>query len=262
MEKLAMSGDASRSASSMMRTCSLDMSLALLAAHPDGTGNRALRHVASLARQAWDGAHVEEAETDEMDELRDERDRSETMDSGLEPDDEADTSDGRRLVMYRSNPMPAPGYWSVVDRQRAKLCAWPMAKDMLERRDSEPYTLAAGVLEAIEVGVIWGVGNGPMRDRAGVGGRTLGVGSRKRGSTVAGVGVVSGEGQVMRGDVDTVLEVGSVRARMGILVGAKLVSPTLRLEISSRSGVSRGTILLHASLLSETDELCPGGGGS
>jgi len=55
----------------------------------------------------------------------------------------------------------------------------------------ELQTLAAGVLEAMDAGVICGVGSGPMRARAGVGGARSGFGSRKRGSTVRGVGVPS-----------------------------------------------------------------------
>ena len=59
----------------------------------------------------------------------------------------------------------------------------------------EPQALAAGVLEATEEGVSCGVGNGPIRANAGVGGRVggarSGLGSRYRGSTVIGVGVLS-----------------------------------------------------------------------
>ena len=75
--------------------------------------------------------------------------------------------------------------------QRLKPAFW--AIDMAEAIDGrrEPQTLAAGVLAATEDGVICGVGSGPMRASAGVGGRRSGFGSRKRGTTVAGVGVVS-----------------------------------------------------------------------
>jgi hypothetical protein len=57
-----------------------------------------------------------------------------------------------------------------------------------------PLALTAGVLEAIDEtdGVICGVGNGPIRASAGVGGAMLGLGSKKRGGKIeAGVGVVS-----------------------------------------------------------------------
>ena len=57
-----------------------------------------------------------------------------------------------------------------------------------------PLALTAGVLEAIDEtdGVICGVGKGPMRASAGVGGAMLGLGSKKRGGKIeAGVGVVS-----------------------------------------------------------------------
>lgn len=65
-----------------------------------------------------------------------------------------------------------------------------MAMLMLGRREEQ--TLTAGVLDAIDVGVIWGVGKGPSRANAGgVGGMTSGFGSRKRGGMVVGVGVDS-----------------------------------------------------------------------
>lgn len=68
-------------------------------------------------------------------------------------------------------------------------CAMAMAEHIDGRRESQ--TLAAGVLEVIDDGVICGVGSGPIRARAGVGGPRSGFGSRKRGSTVSGVGVLS-----------------------------------------------------------------------
>ena len=57
-----------------------------------------------------------------------------------------------------------------------------------------PLALTAGVLEAMDEtdGVICGVGRGPMRASAGVGGAMLGLGSKNRGGKIeAGVGVVS-----------------------------------------------------------------------
>jgi hypothetical protein len=54
-----------------------------------------------------------------------------------------------------------------------------------------PLALTAGVLEAIDEtdGVICGVGKGPIRASAGVGGAMLGLGSKKRGGKIeAGVG--------------------------------------------------------------------------
>lgn len=67
-----------------------------------------------------------------------------------------------------------------------------MAEDMEGRRD--PHALTAGVLAATDDGVICGVGNGPKRAKAGVGGAIVGLGSKKRGGQIlAGVGVVSCE---------------------------------------------------------------------
>ena len=71
-------------------------------------------------------------------------------------------------------------------------CANAIAEHMDGRR--VPLALTAGVLEAMDEtdGVICGVGKGPMRARAGVGGAMLGLGSKKRGGKIeAGVGVVS-----------------------------------------------------------------------
>ena len=49
-----------------------------------------------------------------------------------------------------------------------------------------PLALTAGVLEAMDEtdGVICGVGKGPMRASAGVGGAMLGLGSKKRGGKI------------------------------------------------------------------------------
>jgi hypothetical protein len=68
-----------------------------------------------------------------------------------------------------------------------------LAKAMAEQIEGrrELQTLAAGVLKPTVDGVIKGVGKGPIRARAGVGGAMSGFGSRKRGSTVSGVGVLS-----------------------------------------------------------------------
>ena len=69
-----------------------------------GSGNLAFRHVACLAKHgARLGATAEDADDivlmDEMDDAREERDRSEIMDSGLERDDTL-ARDGRRDVGY------------------------------------------------------------------------------------------------------------------------------------------------------------------
>ena len=71
-------------------------------------------------------------------------------------------------------------------------CANAIAEHMDGRR--VPLALTAGVLEAMDEtdGVICGVGRGPMRASAGVGGAMFGLGSRKRGGMMdAGVGVDS-----------------------------------------------------------------------
>jgi len=66
-------------------------------------------------------------------------------------------------------------------------CAMAIAELMDGRRELQALT--AGVLEATEDGVISGVGKGPKRAKAGVGGAMSGFGSKKRGKTVNGVGV-------------------------------------------------------------------------
>ena len=57
----------------------------------------------------------------------------------------------------------------------------------------EPQTLTAGVLEPTVEGVICGVGRGPIRAKAGVGGAISVRGSRKRGNIAKDVGVLSCE---------------------------------------------------------------------
>ena len=64
-----------------------------------------------------------------------------------------------------------------------------MAEHIDGRR--EAHTLAAGVLGATVDGVMFGVGSGPMRARAGVGGWISGLGSKNGGRIVEGVGVHS-----------------------------------------------------------------------
>ena len=64
-----------------------------------------------------------------------------------------------------------------------------MAEQIDGRR--EPQALTAGVFEATDDGVNCGVGNGPIRANAGVGGAMSGLGSKNRGRIVNGVGVLS-----------------------------------------------------------------------
>lgn len=81
------------------------------------------------------------------------------------------------------------GYASNVHLLRLDFCAIAQAEQMEGRRELQALT--AGVFEATDEGVMLGVGRGPMRARAGVGGWMSGLGSRKRGRTVDGVGVLS-----------------------------------------------------------------------
>jgi len=84
-----------------------------------------------------------------------------------------------------------------------------MAEQIDGRR--EVKTLAAGVFEPTVEGVMSGVGNGPMRASAGVGGAMSGFGSKKRGGrTVAGVGVLSGEELSRVGSIALFVGVGVV----------------------------------------------------
>ena len=64
-----------------------------------GMGNLALRQVACRAKQARLGATDEVEDTvdiEEMDDARDDRDRSDIIDSGLEREDARLATDGRR----------------------------------------------------------------------------------------------------------------------------------------------------------------------
>lgn len=139
-------------------------------------------HVAWRAKQALFGAAeevVETVEIDETDEARDERDLSDIMDSGLEPE-EAVLIDGRRDGSWKASmPGSVPGYESMVHRLKEDRCAIAIA-ELIDGR-LELQALTAGVLEATEEGVMFGVGRGPIRANAGVGGARSGLGSRKRG---------------------------------------------------------------------------------
>lgn len=133
---------------------------------------------------------VETVETEEMDDAREERELSDIIDSGLEPCEVELTTDGRReSVRYFSTSMVVLGNVSMAQRLMACLCAVLIAEHMDGRR--ELHALAAGVNVATDVGVSCGVGRGPMRASAGVGGAMLAPGSI-RGSAV-GVGVLSCE---------------------------------------------------------------------
>ena len=68
-----------------------------------GNGSTAFRQVASRARPARFSAKdevVDTVEIDEIEDARDDRDRSEIMDSGLEREDAALATDGRRENGY------------------------------------------------------------------------------------------------------------------------------------------------------------------
>jgi len=156
-------------------------------------GSLALRHVACRAKQARVGANDEVVETvltEDIEDAREERVRSEIMDSGLERG-EAVLMDGRREVKWNLSMSGRMllGKPSMVHLLRPAFCARAIAEHMDGRR--EPQTLAAGVFEATDDGVNCGVGNGPMRARAGVGGARSGFGSKYGGRTVRGVGVLS-----------------------------------------------------------------------
>lgn len=82
------------------------------------------------------------------------------------------------------------GKVSYAHRLKPDFWAIAIAEHMDDRR--EPQALTAGVLEATDDGVSCGVGSGPIRANAGVGGAISGLGSRNRGGrTVNGVGVLS-----------------------------------------------------------------------
>ena len=157
-----------------------------------GMGNLAFRQVACRARQARLGANDEVDETveiEEIDEAREDRDRSDIIDSGLERAEVALAIDGRRDGGGRLSLVKPPGNVSKAHRLKPACWAMAMAEDIDGRR--EPQALTAGVLEATDDGVSCGVGSGPNRAKAGVGGAMSGFGSRNRGSTVSGVGVLS-----------------------------------------------------------------------
>lgn len=118
---------------------------------------------------------------DEIDDAREYADRSEIIDSGLERVEAV--TDGRLEFGVK------PGNVSIAQRLNPDFCAIAMAEQIEGRR--EPQALTAGVLAATDDGVSCGVGSGPMRAKAGVGGAMSGLGSKNRGSIVFGVGVPS-----------------------------------------------------------------------
>lgn len=184
------------------------------------------------------------------------------MDSGLERDERVLLTEGRR-DWYLSRP--APGNSSPTQRLKPARCANAMAEHIEGRRG--PQALTAGVLEAIDEidGVSCGVGKGPMRASAGVGGAMFGLGSRKRGGMMdAGVGVVSCEvlstfmaltGDLVRG--------GGAIAGTGNSAYATDSMTDLAMRSGrgtlSSSGVSIGTSFFQQS--SSTAMLWPGEGG-
>ncbi len=131
----------------------------------------------------------ETVEMDEMDEAREDRDRSDIIDSGLERVDATLATDGRRDPSAMLSFDQLAGMLSIAQRLNIDICAVAIAAHIEGRRELQ--TLAAGVLEAIDDGVMCGVGRGPIRASAGDGGRRSGFGSRKRGMNVDGVGVPS-----------------------------------------------------------------------
>jgi hypothetical protein len=127
-----------------------------------------------------------------------------------------------------------------------------MAEDMDGRRELQ--TLAAGVFEAHVFGVICGVGRQRDRTRAGVGGRTSVFGSRKRGSTVEGVGVLSCE-VVQKSNISLASLTG-----VGVATGVEIpkkeepgcasgFGASLDMGTLSSSGVSSGTTCFHVIVL-------------
>lgn len=148
-----------------------------------GSGSPTFRHVACRAKQARFGAIEEVEDTVEMEEIDDAREDLDRSDSGLDRVEAVDMTDGRLELGGK------PGNVSIAQRLKPDFCAMAMAEQIGGRRD--PQALTAGVLAATDDGVSCGVGSGPKRANAGVGGAISGLGSRNRGSTVSGVGVPS-----------------------------------------------------------------------
>lgn len=205
-------------------------------------GSPALRQVACRAKQARFGAMDEVVETVEMEEMEDDReDRewSDIIDSGLELYELADTIDGRRI---RAGALGQSG-WRV-----SKLAISIL---MTEHIDLS-YPLAAGVLEAVDAGVKFGVGRRPIL------GARSGLGSKKRGggSAVLGVGVCSGDSLLSSRALlkDPMVGVGveDKLSREGSWIGQPIKALSMDGMLSS-SGVSRGTIRCHVEVPTPAD---------
>lgn len=146
------SGDSIRSASSriVIGSAAVPVPCVLLTGVSTIVGNLAFRHVANRATQLL-GALVKVVDTDEIDELREERERSEIIDSGLETDEAEGAKDEDRLTADLS-PSILQGKRSRVHRDRPLFCADAIAMLMLGRRELQ--TLAAGVFTPTDDGVI------------------------------------------------------------------------------------------------------------
>jgi len=129
-----------------------------------------------------------------------------------------------------------------------------MAEDMDDIRALIPPT--AGVFDATEDGVMFGVGRGPILARAGVGGPSSGVGSRYRGKMVDGVGVLSIDFESIGARLNT-LFIGVGVTGVEVLGETKphagdILNPELSLSsmngMLSNCGVNSGTMRFQVEL--------------
>lgn len=123
----------------------------------------------------------------------------------------------------------------------------------------ELQALTAGVFEATVDGVICGVGSGPMRASAGVGGARSGFGSKKRGKAVIGVGVLTCDVESTAMGCDATRETGVVICERSLLTGHCGASAGLLccgIGTLSSSGVKTGIKLFQVIAMP-----CPGEGG-
>lgn len=134
------------------------------------------------------------------------------------------------------------------------LCARAMAEDIDGRR--KPQRLAAGVSEATEEGVKFGVGRGSMR------GARSGLGSRNRGNASDGVGVLSCDVEASRMGLGVCFEAVGVAGEESSTPPTCSKSGAMMLSINgmlSSSGDMRGTMRFQLEFAEGKPE--PGDGG-
>lgn len=179
---------------------------------------------------------------EEIDDARDERDRSEIMLSGLERDD-ALAIEGLRDVGYAEG---AYGNCSMAQRLKPACWAMAIAEQIDGRRDTASRTLTAGVFEATDDGVSCGVGSGPWRARAGVGGAPISTRGSKTFGKARGVLSLDSDSRAAKEFLVGVGVAGEENCQLPVDSCTRL--GVYGIGTVSSSGVRIGTTLFHVNM--------------